>query len=89
MSRPLRIATFLAPSVYPGYEAVAARLGRDLRVPVELVVGKLFAQFAAGAIDAGFICGLPYVHLTRQQPTPVELLAAPVQQGERYGARPI
>lgn len=89
MPRSLRIATFLAPSVYPVYEAVTARLRRELQIPVELVVGTSFAQFAAGELDAGFICGLPYVQLTRQSVTPIELVAAPVLQGERYGGRPI
>ncbi|HEX9068153.1 MAG TPA: PhnD/SsuA/transferrin family substrate-binding protein, partial [Ktedonobacterales bacterium] len=45
--------------------------------------------FARGDCDAGFICGLPYVQLTRSHPSPVELLAAPVLQGERYGGHPI
>ena len=32
-------------------------------------------------------CGLPYVKLARQPSPPVELLAAPVLQGERYQGR--
>jgi phosphonate transport system substrate-binding protein len=52
-------------------------------------VGESFEEFASGNADAGFICGLPYVNLTRQDPAPVELLAAPVLLGERYGGRPI
>jgi phosphonate transport system substrate-binding protein len=89
MSRPLRIATFLAPSVIPVYEAVAARVRRQIERPVELVVGESFAQFAAGDLDAGFICGLPYVVLARQHPPAVKPLAAPVLVGERYGGRQI
>ena len=37
----------------------------------------------------GFMCGLPYIQLARQTPVPVELLAAPVIGGDRYGGRPI
>ncbi|MBI1881274.1 MAG: PhnD/SsuA/transferrin family substrate-binding protein [Chloroflexi bacterium] len=37
----------------------------------------------------GFICGLPYVRLAEQNPAPVELLAAPVLQGERYQGHPV
>jgi phosphonate transport system substrate-binding protein len=87
--RPLRFATFLAPSVYPVYAAICEYVGRGLGVPVELVVGRSFDQFERGEIDAGFICGLPYVQLTASRHAPVHLLAAPVLQGERYGGRPI
>jgi phosphonate transport system substrate-binding protein len=58
-------------------------------VPIELVVGRSFDQFERGEVDAGFICGLPYVELTSQSPAPVHLLAAPVLIGARYGGRPV
>src|SRR5215213_2739449 len=87
--RPLRFATFLAPSLWPVYQAITDYVGQRLGCPTTLVVGESFAAFAAGQADVGFICGLPYVHLTRHQPPPVELLAAPVLQGARYGDRPI
>jgi phosphonate transport system substrate-binding protein len=89
MTRPLRIATFLAPSIRPVYQAIADRIGRRLGRRAELVVGTSFAQFAAGEFDAGFICGLPYVQLTRLRPSPVEALAAPILAGARYAGRPI
>jgi phosphonate transport system substrate-binding protein len=89
MPRPLRLATFLAPSIRPVYQAIADRIARHLGRPAELVIGTSFAQFAASDVDAGFICGLPYVQLTRQHPSPVEALAAPVLAGARYGGRPI
>jgi phosphonate transport system substrate-binding protein len=87
--RRLRLATFLAPNVLPVYQAVADAIERELGVSTELVVGESFDQFAAGELDAGFICGLPYVQLARQRPSPVEVLAAPVLAGARYGGRPI
>ena len=87
--RPLRFATFLAPSVFPVYAAICEYVGRGLGVPTELVAGRSFDQFERGEIDVGFICGLPYVQLTRQSPAPVHLLAAPILQGTRYGGRPI
>jgi phosphonate transport system substrate-binding protein len=87
--RPLRFATYLAPSVFPVYAAICEYVGRGLGVPTELVVGRSFDQFSRGEIDAGFICGLPYVQLTEHTPAPVELLAAPVLLGPRYGGRPI
>jgi phosphonate transport system substrate-binding protein len=87
--RPLRFATFLAPSLGPIYQAIADYVGQRLGCPTTLVVGESFSAFAAGQADVGFICGLPYVQLTRRQPPPVELLAAPVLQGARYAGRPI
>ncbi|HEY0070415.1 MAG TPA: PhnD/SsuA/transferrin family substrate-binding protein [Chloroflexia bacterium] len=89
MSRQLRFATFLAPSIRPVYQTVADYVGRELGCDTALVEGRSFGEFAAGACDIGFICGLPYVELMAQDPPPVELLAAPVLQGERYGGRPI
>lgn len=87
--QPIRLATFLSPAARIVYEAVADYLGTALGIPVVLVDGNSFRQFADGTVDAGFICGLPYVQLTRDHPPPVELLAAPVLHGERYGAAPI
>ena len=89
MSAKLRVATFLAPNMLPVYEFVVEALGRELGSGGELVVGSSFDQFGNGEIDAGFICGLPYVQLARQTPVSVELLAAPVLCGDRYEGRPI
>ena len=86
---PIRIATFLAPNMIEVYRFVADYVGQEVGVPTELSVGYSFDQFAAGEADVGFICGLPYVQLAREAPRPVELLAAPVLSGERYGGRPI
>ncbi|MCK6630116.1 MAG: PhnD/SsuA/transferrin family substrate-binding protein [Anaerolineae bacterium] len=86
---PFRFATFLAPSMFPIYQFIAAYAGEKLDCPTELTAGNSFDQFAAGRFEAGFICGLPYVELARQNPAPVELLAAPVLQGERFQNRPI
>jgi phosphonate transport system substrate-binding protein len=89
LPRPLRFATFLAPSVRPVYEGVVAAVAKRLGIDAELTVGSSFAQFARGEVDAGFICGLPYVELTRGEPSPVTPIAAPVLAGERYAGRPI
>jgi len=89
-NRPLlRFATFLAPSILPVYQAVADYVGQSLGYETELAVGSSFDDFENGQADIGFICGLPYVMLTRREPAPVELLAAPVLEGERYGGQPI
>jgi phosphonate transport system substrate-binding protein len=89
MTTKLRIATFLAPNMIPVYEFIVDTFDRELGAGAELVLGESFNQFANGEIDAGFICGLPYVQLTERAPAPVELLAAPVIRGDRYAGRPI
>ena len=89
MTTKLRIATFLAPNMLPVYEFIVDTFDRELGAGAELVLGESFNQFANGEIDAGFICGLPYVQLTERAPAPVELLAAPVIRGDRYAGRPI
>jgi phosphonate transport system substrate-binding protein len=88
-SRVIRFKTFLAPNMYPVYRRVAELVGQRLGCAVELSVGASFTAFACGEADVGFICGLPYVELARQEPPPVTLLAAPVLQGERYCGQPI
>jgi len=89
MSGALRFATYLAPNIRPAYEAVAEHAGRALGVPTELAVGRGYERLETGEEDVAFICGLPYVVLADRPNPPVELLAAPVLQGERYGDRPI
>src|SRR5215213_9154974 len=89
MDAKLRIATFLAPNMLSVYEFIVGAIGRELDCDAELVVGTSFDQFGRGEFDVGFICSLPYVQLTRQTPSPVELLAAPVLRGDRYAGRPI
>lgn len=86
---PLRFATFLAPNMLPVYERIVAYAGQRLGCSTVLTVGTSFDAFERGEIDAGFICGLPYVQLTQRQPPPIELLAAPVLQGARYRNQPI
>ena len=42
-----------------------------------------------GQVHVGWICGLPYVWKVEQEPSPIELVAAPVMQHPRYQQRPI
>jgi phosphonate transport system substrate-binding protein len=75
------------------YAQMVSYVGRRMQRPTTLIVGASFAAFERGEIDAGFICGWPYVELMRcqggEQKSAVELLAAPVLQGARYGDRPV
>ena len=85
----MRFASFLAPNMFGVYRFVADYVAEKLGRQAELTVGHSFDQFAEGEADIGFLCGLPYVELTRQPRPPVELLAAPLLRGARYGGRPI
>ena len=85
----IRFATFLAPQLYSTYEHIARYVGGKVGYPADLTVGRSFEDFGAGHVDVGFICGLPYVRLADGPASAVELLAAPVLQGERYRQRPV
>ncbi|MFV2045729.1 MAG: PhnD/SsuA/transferrin family substrate-binding protein [Anaerolineales bacterium] len=86
---PLRFVTFLAPSIKPMYQFIADYVGEELGVATELSVGEDYSRALDGSMDVGFICGLPYVLLTRENPSLMFPIAAPVLQGDRYCNRPI
>jgi phosphonate transport system substrate-binding protein len=87
--RELVFATYLAPCVRPLYAFVAHRVGEVLGCPTRLVTGESFQELRDGQVDFAFLCGLPYVRLRREEPPPVEAVAAPVVNGERYAGRPV
>src|SRR5207245_394255 len=71
------------------YRFIARYVGRKLGCATELRVGSRYDQLAA-EVDVGFVCGLPYVEVSRRQTVlSVEPIAAPVLHGERYGGKPI
>lgn len=89
MSKPTVIfATFLAPTLYKTYQHIVEYVEEAIRIPTFLIRGESLDDFAYGSIDAGFICGLEYTHLSQQVPSPVELIAAPILKGERYRQSP-
>ncbi|GIK59043.1 MAG: hypothetical protein BroJett015_47060 [Chloroflexota bacterium] len=49
---------------------------------------KRYRLLDSGEIAIGWICGLPYVLRADRPESQLELLAAPVMAGKRYGARP-
>lgn len=51
----LRVATFLAPNMYPVYDYIVRTLGARLGLAAELYVGASFDEFARGEADAGFL----------------------------------
>lgn len=85
----LQVATHLAPSVLPLYRyatrAMAARLGRVPR----LTVAESYERCAAEIDDVCFVCSVPYLLFGQAGRMQMEVLAAPVLSGARYGGRPI
>jgi phosphonate transport system substrate-binding protein len=87
--KPLVFANFLAPNMTSVYADVAARVGRTLGVPVQLIEGRGWEQLRDGSVDVAFLCGLPYVRLCAEQPGVLRPLAAPVLDEARYQDRPV
>src|SRR5438128_1812458 len=89
----LQITSLQAPNADPWVAAVVAYLGEKLGRRVEFVNDVPWEErerrLDAGQVHVGWICGWPYVRKMRRQPPTIELLAAPVPAGERYGGRPI
>jgi len=74
----------------PMYEAVARFVGERLGMRVTIEECADYERWAAAdRDDVHFVCSLPYVELTRRGSSAVEVIAAPVLAGERYGGRPV
>jgi len=83
----LRFASFLSPVLYDTYAHITQYVGKRLGVPTTLYTGQSLDEFATGQADIGFLCGLLYANMP--QPRPIELLAAPIVQGEHYRGKPL
>ena len=72
---------------------VLAYLQHRLSMPVRFVNDidwtERYARLDQGQVDLAWICGAPYVRRMAEPRSNLELLAAPVWQGERYGAKPV
>ncbi len=85
----LRFATYLAPRMFPVYQAVAGAVGRALSCRTVLVAEPSYDNWAKDEYDVCFVCGLPYVDFERRGCSPAVPVAAPVLAGSRYDGRPI
>lgn len=72
---------------------ITAYIARRLKIPATFVNDISWQErerlLDEGEIQGAWICGLPYVRKADQSDPQLELLAAPVMQGERYQDRPI
>jgi ABC-type phosphate/phosphonate transport system substrate-binding protein len=87
--KPLVFANFLAPNMTSVYADVAARVGRALGVPAQLIDGSGWEQLRDGSVDVAFVCGLPYVRLVGERPGMLRPLAAPVLDEARCQDGPV
>ncbi|MEM9461749.1 MAG: PhnD/SsuA/transferrin family substrate-binding protein [Myxococcota bacterium] len=85
-------AAFVSEAGVPVYDEIADYVSGKLGEEVEFVSGFGYAtingMLESGAVDVGFVCGLPYVLLHDRDPPPVHLLAAPVMKAARYQGKP-
>lgn len=89
----LTLTSCQAPNAHSTWRAIAgyltARLGESVRFIEDIAWEERLAQLEAGDIDLGWVCGAYYVNMVARPEPTIELLAAPVMAGERYGGRPV
>ncbi|BAY27577.1 ABC-type phosphate/phosphonate transport system periplasmic component-like protein [Calothrix sp. NIES-2100] len=89
----LQITSYLAPNWFEFYQAIAAYLGRVLKLEFQLQQAEqdpledplLFQD----KIDLAFICGLPLIRYSQIISHQLQTLVAPVMESLRYGNSPI
>lgn len=88
----LTLTSLQAANADPAIRAIAAYLGDRLGLPVAFADAPRWQDreilFDRGEAQMAWLCGLVYVD-KRDAGQPIELLAAPVMQGERYADRPV
>jgi phosphonate transport system substrate-binding protein len=85
----LTVVSLMSDNHLPFYQEIAEYLGRRSGIPTMFVIDRPWKErermLDRGQAQVGFICGLPYA----QRADWLDLLAAPVMRGERYGDRPV
>jgi len=86
---PLRVASHLAPGVEPLYAFLARYLAERLGRRPEFVVAESYERCVQDVDDVCFVCSVPYLLFADAGRIDMEVVAAPVLRGDRYGGRPI
>lgn len=93
--RPLRIAlsaAFVSEQGHYIYNKISSYLsdqtGYQIDFDIDFNYRTINELLATGAVDAAFICGLPYV-LLKDGRKEVQLLVAPIMKNPRYQDKPI
>jgi phosphonate transport system substrate-binding protein len=85
-------AAFVSEAGVHLYKALTDYLGTQTGMPFEFVRGlgydTINKMLESGAVDVGFVCGLPYVILHDRPQPAANLLAAPVMKDKRYEGKP-
>jgi phosphonate transport system substrate-binding protein len=93
MRQTIKVISIQSKNAVDTCRQITHYLGERLGVPAEFVEGIPWQErerlLDSGQVQVGWICGLPYVWKADRNPSPVELLAAPVMQAPRYQARPV
>jgi phosphonate transport system substrate-binding protein len=89
----LRLVSLMADNAAFFYRALGGYLTRRTGIPVEVEESVPWQErermLDRGEVEMGIICGLPYVRKADRSASHLELLAAPVMQGARYGGKPV
>lgn len=94
--RPIRFAltaAFISEGGVGVYEKLIRYIEKQTGYPCELVSGFSYRTVSrmleSGAVEVGFVCGLPYVLAQEQPNPPMRLMAAPVPADPRYQGKPV
>jgi phosphonate transport system substrate-binding protein len=85
----LRVASHLAPGVEPLYAFLAEYLADRVGRRPEFVVAQSYERCMQDIDDVCFVCSIPYLLFADAGRIDMEVVAAPVLRGDRYGGRPI
>ncbi len=89
LRQPLRVASHLAPGVEPLYAYLAGHRADSIGRRAEFVVAESYERCAQDVDDVCFVCSIPYLLFADAGRIDMEVVAAPVLRGDRYGDEPI
>jgi phosphonate transport system substrate-binding protein len=89
----LKAISYLSPNLFWLYQEVVQAIARRCDCSMELIDATCDPLddplLEHDQIDIAFICGLPLIRHNRIAKQPLEILAVPVMQGDRYQQQPI
>lgn len=89
----LKAISYLSPNLFWFYLEVVQAIARRCDCHIELIAANCDPLddplLGLDQIDLAFICGLPLILHNRRAKQPLEILAVPVIQGDRYQQQPI
>jgi phosphonate transport system substrate-binding protein len=86
---PLRVTSHLAPGVEPLYAFLATYLADRVGREPEFAVAESYERCVQDIDDVCFVCSVPYLLFADAGRIDMEVVAAPVLRGDRYGGRPV